>query len=93
MTEECATKYPTRAPANAKALLIVLMTTIFGYFSIKVTADFSDENSAYASSITSNPPTDLVLRARLSISPISTALPVGLFGVVIKVSAGLRDSI
>ena len=69
------------------------MTTIFGYFSINVTADFSEENSAYASSITSKPPIDLAARARLSISPISTALPVGLLGVVTKVSAGLRDSI
>ncbi|CAB4371641.1 unannotated protein [freshwater metagenome] len=69
------------------------MTTIFGNFSINVTADFSDENSAYASSITSKPPTNCVLLAKVSISEIRTALPVGLFGVVMNVKVGRRDSI
>ena len=43
--------------------------------------------------MTSNPPTDCTLLAMLSISEMSTALPVGLFGVVMNVNAGRRDSI
>ena len=64
---------------------MVRMTTTCGYLAIKVTADFSSENSAYASSTTSNPGVDFAI---FSISPIVITDPVGLFGVVIKVRVG-----
>ena len=62
------------------------MTTTCGYFSIKVTAEISSENSAYASSTIRSPEVDFAI---FSISSIVTADPVGLFGVVINVSVGL----
>ena len=87
ITDGWATRYPTRAPANEKALLIVRITTTCGYFSIRVMADASSENSAYASSTTSSPG---VLMANFSISSKVTADPVGLLGVVINVKEGFE---
>ena len=68
---------------------MVRLTKRFGYLPIKVIADTSFENSAYASSTISNPLIVAAAFANSSISEMVIAVPVGLFGVVTKVSAGL----
>ena len=71
---------------------MVRITITFGYCAINVTAEASLENSAYASSTTSNPPTAAVAFANSTISEVFTTEPVGLFGVVIKVRVGFADT-
>ena len=69
------------------------LTKIFEYLSNKVIAEGTLENSAYASSTINKPPTFAAALAHVSISVREIAAPVGLFGVVIKVSAGFTSAI
>ena len=79
-----AMMYPTRRPANPKALDMVRTIIRFGYSSVKVIAEFwFGIKSPYASSITTPAPTS---RARSRIFSMAYRLitcPVGLFGLSI----------
>ena len=93
MMPALAATYPTRAPANANALLIVRLTARFAYVLTSVVADGvpGSRNSMYASSTTTigcTPSAAPATRAfwqksRIRFrSIIGSAVPVGLFGLV-----------
>ena len=60
---------------------------------MSVTADFSSENSAYASSTTKRAPTSPAARATSSRSVNGVGVPDGLFGVVTNTREGLTSRI
>ncbi len=89
-TAGSAARYPTRAPASAKAFDMVRVTTSRRQRGSRVSAvaEVSRANSAYASSTMTMPG---AAAQTASITRGASAVPVGLFGEVRKTRSGWQS--